>query len=217
MSSDNIEDLQIESYQYFPTTIYSIHIPQFLDIAKEVAEEYLKLNDRELNEIYPVRMSQNFVHDSRLFEFNTFVNQTGWDILNSQGYHMSQFNTFLVELWAQQHYKHSLMEQHVHGNGAQLVGFYFLESPENSSRAVFHDPRPSKVIMNLPENDMMQVTSATNIINFDPKPGTMIISNSWLPHSFSRNSSDNPFTFIHFNIGFAPAIQTTDSSNAEII
>jgi len=208
---------QIESHHYFPSIVYSVDIPKFLEISKEVSEEYLKLNENELDEIYPVRMSENFVHDERMAEFNTFINQTSWDILHSQGYNMSELNTFIQEIWTQEHHKHSLMEQHIHSEGTQLVGFYFLETPENCSRPIFHDPRPSKVILNLAEEDINILTPASIMINFEPKPGTLIISNAWLPHSFSRHASEEPVKFIHFNITVGVANQYCDNSNTEII
>lgn len=92
------------------------------------------------------------------------------------------------------------MEQHVHMFGAQIVGFYFLEAPENSSRVVFHDPRPGKVQINLPEQDQSMATVASHMINFQPKPGLLIFSNAWLPHSFTRHASDKPLKFVHFNL-----------------
>jgi hypothetical protein len=45
--------------------------------------------------------------------------------------------------------------------GIQLVGFYFLDLPENSSRLVIHDPRPGKVQIDLPEYDEKNVTFAS--------------------------------------------------------
>jgi len=29
----------------------------------------------------------------------------------------------------------------------------------------------------------------------------LVLANSWLPHSFTKNGSDEPMTFIHFNLG----------------
>jgi hypothetical protein len=120
---------------------------------------------------------------------------------------MTGASTFFTEMWTQEHHKHSLMEQHVHGNGAQLVGFYFLETPENCSKALFYDPRPGKVQVNLPEADMGQVTPASNAMGIEAKPGTLIFANAWLPHGFTRHASDKPIRFVHFNIGveYAPA------------
>jgi hypothetical protein len=107
------------------------------------------------------------------------------------------------------------MEQHVHG-GSQLVGFYFLETPEDSSRALFHDPRPGKVQNFLPESTPSEATLASNIINFEPKPGLLIITNAWLPHSFGRHASDEPLKFVHFSLNtvYQPPVQC---SPAEVI
>jgi hypothetical protein len=93
------------------------------------------------------------------------------------------------------------MDQHIHANGAQLVGFYFIDTPENCSRPVLHDPRMGKVQVNLPEGNMQNVTPASNMVNFEPKPGLLMFTNSWLPHSFTRHGSDEPIRFIHFTIG----------------
>jgi hypothetical protein len=34
-----------------------------------------------------------------------------------------------------------------------------------------------------------------------------MFTNSWLPHSFTKNPSKKPFKFIHFNVGVMPAPQ----------
>ena len=39
------------------------------------------------------------------------------------------------------------------------------------------------------------------MINFILKPGTLIFTNAWLPHSFTRNANDKESVeFTHFNI-----------------
>ena len=200
--------VQLESYQYFPTTIYSADLSEFLDIATEVSDEYIKYESCDLNELYPVRMSGNLSDDPRLEEFATVILNLSWDILNGQGYDMDKFRVVFSSMWTQQHHKHSLMEQHIH-NGDQLVGFYFLKTPENSSRPIFYDPRPAKVITSLPEKEMQEVTFATNIVNFEPSPGRMFITNTFVPHSFSKNGSNDPVEFIHFNMYVVPYIKET--------
>jgi hypothetical protein len=82
----------------------------------------------------------------------------------------------------------------------QIVGFYFLETPENCSRVVFHDPRAAKVQIDLPEQDINMATPASKMINFEPKPGMMIFANSWLMHSFTRHAANLPIKFVHFNL-----------------
>jgi uncharacterized protein (TIGR02466 family) len=131
---------------------------------------------------------------------------------------MENFTTQFSEFWCQEHYKHSSMEQHVHGYGSQIVGFYFTETPENCSRIVFHDPRPAKVQIDLPESDMTQAMPASKMINFEPKPGMLMFTNAWLAHSFTRHAANKPIQFIHFNLYVQPNQQApTCAAPAEVI
>jgi hypothetical protein len=167
-----------------------------------VSEESLAESRKteQVNDIHPVLMSGNYFADPRIAPFSQFIADTAWNILQDQGYAMQNFRTSFIEMWTQEHYKVSGMEQHVHGFGSQIVGFYFLEAPEGSSRVVFHDPRPGKIPLNLPEQNVSQATVASQMINFEPKPGLMIFSNAWLPHSFTRHTADKPIKFVHFNL-----------------
>jgi hypothetical protein len=134
---------QLQVAHHFPCPIYLIERPDFLEAVKQVSEEGLaeQRKAHALNEIYPVVMSGNFYADPRMAKFSEFVGATAWNILNEQGYAMQDKVVAFTEMWTQEHHKHSAMDQHVHGFGSQIVGFYFLETPENCSRVVFHDPR----------------------------------------------------------------------------
>jgi uncharacterized protein (TIGR02466 family) len=197
-----VQNTQLQVAYHFPCPIYIIERPDFLDVVNQVSEERLEAQRKtqELNEIYPVVMSNNYCDDSRLNIFAEFVGGTAWNILNEQGYAMQDKVVVFTEMWTQEHHKHSAMDAHVHGFGSQIVGFYFLETPENCSNLVFHDPRAGKVQVNLPEADINMATPASQMINFTPKPGLMIFANSWLAHSFTRHASDKPIKFVHFNL-----------------
>jgi uncharacterized protein (TIGR02466 family) len=206
----------MEAFHYFPSSVYLVQKPEFLEVVNEVSEEALSKITHDVHEIYPMHNTDNYVGDPRLKGFCTYLWQSGWDILQSQGYDMTNVSVMVDAVWTQEHHKHSLMEQHVHGFGTQLVGFYFLETPENCSRAMFHDPRGGKVQINLPEADMSVATPASNTINFAPEPGMMLISNAWLPHSFGRHGSDKPIKFVHFNMSVRYN-QTCAAPAAEVI
>jgi hypothetical protein len=70
---------------------------------------------------------------------------------------------------------------------------------------LFHDPRPGKVQINLPEFNTSNATLASDIINFDPKPGMLMFTNAWLPHGYTKNGSNKPMRFIHFNLAIQNA------------
>jgi len=213
------ENTQLQAAFHFPCPIYLIERPDFLASVMEVSEESLakQHQERQLDEIYPVMMSDNYAHDPRIAEFTEFVGATAWNIMNEQGYAMQNFVMSFTEMWTQEHYKHSAMEQHTHGYGAQIVGFYFLEVPEGSSKVLFHDPRAGKVQIDLPEQDPSQATIASKIINFEPKPGMLIFSNAWLAHSFTRHASDKPIKFVHFNLSAQMAPMMCQAPAAEIV
>lgn len=191
---------------YFPTMVYTIEKPEFLEAVNKVAEEALvEVRKNALNEIYPVHMTGNLYDKPEIIPFQYYVGGTAANILTEQGYNLEGFDTYYSEMWCQEHFKHSAMEQHVHGAGSQIVGFYFLEAPEDGSRVLFHDPRAGKPLISWNEKDMAQATFASNIINFEPKPGLLMFTNAWLPHSFTRHGSDKPIKFIHFNLGLRQA------------
>ena len=192
----------LNEWHYFPSAVYTMMKPEFLETANEVSKEYVAKRGEEmdLNPIYPVYMTDNMFNDERVKDLTDFIGQTTWNILSNQGYNMIDFDVVFYEMWCQEHHKHSSMDQHIHG-GAQISGFYFLEVPENPPKILVYDPRPAKVYCNLPEVNNSNATYASTMINFTPEPGMLLFANSWLPHSFAKNPSDTPFRFIHFNLG----------------
>jgi len=215
---------QLQAMYYFPSVIYVIDKPEWLNTILNVGREYLekakseKTKNTLADKLYPVTMTENHPNDERIKEMVQFTAQTGWNILNDQGHNMSPFNVVVHDWWLQDHHMHSANEEHIHPFGAQLTGFYFLECPPDCSRVVIHDPRPGKKQINLPETNMSNATVASTAINFEPKPGQFFFAPAWLPHAFSRHGSKKPFRFIHFNLGImnAPAL-TEAPPTAEIV
>ena len=216
-----VQGAQLEVAYHFPCPIYLIQRPDFLDSVIKVSEEYLakQRKEQELDDIYPVMMSGNFYADPRITEFTEFIGSTAWNILAEQGYFMQDKVMQFTDMWTQEHHKQSSMDQHTHGYGSQIVGFYFLEVPENSSRVLFHDPRMGKPLIDLPEADQNIATIASKLINFEPKPGLMMFANAWLAHSFTRHAADKPIKFIHFNltVQMAQNVSTYVAPAAEIV
>lgn len=218
--SEVVQNTQLEVAFHFACPIYLIERPDFLASVTEVSEESLaqQHKDCKLDELYPVMMSNNYFADPRLAKFTEFVGNTAWNILSEQGYAMQDRVVAFTEMWTQEHHKHSAMEQHTHGYGSQIVGFYFLEVPEGSSRVVFHDPRIAKTMIDLPEADESQAAVASKMINFEPKPGMLMFANAWLAHSFTRHAADKPIKFVHFNLAAQMAqVQSCPMPVAEVV
>jgi len=191
----------MNTWHYFSSPVYSVAKPEFLKAASVTSREYLnaKKKTQKLNEIYPNTDSDTFSNDIRVANIVEYILNTSWDILDGQGYDMSMYKTVIYDFWAQEHQKYSGHDRHMHGS--IISGFYFIDCPTDSCKLVIHEPRQANEYISLPEKNPNDVTYASKSINFTLDPGTIIFTNSWLPHSFSRNASNKPFRMIHFNIG----------------
>ena len=192
---------------HFPSGVYWIDKSEFLETAKFVSKEYLntakknKPKDKLMDKLFPVVMSEGFANDDRVRDLVLFIAQTAWNILDEQGHDMRNQEVFIMDFWAQEHYMRSSNEEHVHGFGCQMTGFYILEAPEGCSSISVFDPRSAKKQINLLEQNMQQATYASLAVNYPPKAGNLYFLNASLPHGFSRHGSDSPLKFIHFNLG----------------
>ena len=201
--------------EHFASNVYVYQQPEFLPALKEIAiKELWKL--KVTDKMYPVLQTGSLFDDTTQ-DFANYVAQLSWNILYEQGYDMDRYNTWLDEMWAQQLNMYGQHVEHIHSLGAQISGFYFIETPQNSSKPVFHDPNHSKRQIQLPERDISKITPASIAVNYDVSPGTLILFNSWLPHSFAPNASSKPFKFIHFNVKVQPAHNHEVPPAAEVI
>ena len=199
----------IEKYAvdyHFASSLFRANESQFLPAVREVFNDYVqksKNNGHPQSPVYPGVMTEIISPDERINSFVQYVSNIAWDVLNKQGYNMDLFYTDASEMWGQHHPYMSSMEQHVHGLDVQLCGFYFIDTPPDSSGLVIHDPRSAKIYAGLPERKNDSITSAHNMVYYSPEPGDLIFTNPWLAHSFSRNQSQHPYNFIHINVRVA--------------
>jgi hypothetical protein len=118
---------------------------------------------------------------------------------------MKNSETYFLEMWSQEHNQYNGHDEHIHNQGAQITGLYFLDCPEDGCKMAIHDPRYGKNQINLPEADLDKITDASSTALFIPTPGKMYFINSWLPHSVTRNPNKAPTRLVHFNLGVRPA------------
>lgn len=201
---------KLNETHYFASPVYMVRKTEFLDALRQVSDRHL--NQVKCGDKTPVvTMSTNYSQEPELADFAQYVSQTAWNILASQGYAMDKLVTYFTEMWTQEHNFMSSMETHIHGAGAQISAFYFLDVPTDGCKMVIHDPRPAKVIISMPQADESKITSGANQIVFTPEVGTLIFTNSWLPHSFSKNMSYDATRFVHMNLSVAIAPEQTET------
>jgi len=190
-------------FDYFVTSVYKVEMPSFLNDARKCANKALtkfKKENPKMNPIFPLYQTHDISTEPEIGLLAQYIADISFNTLRDQGYDMNNKRVYFSSMWVQEHFQHSAHEEHIHGFGAQLVGFYFLDVPKDSSRVVFHDPRPSKKQINLPEANITNATYASDAVNFVPNPGDMFLINAWTPHSIGRNHSKSPVRLIHFTL-----------------
>jgi uncharacterized protein (TIGR02466 family) len=207
---NKISKNDFEEIQLFPTGVYSARVLDNLELVKKVAEDPIHHHPSDK------MMSGSFFHDERIFDFSQFILQSSWNILKHQGYLMENYHTVFESMWLQTYEKHSHMAQHVHANNNQIVGFYFLEVPENSVQLILHDPRAGKVQIMLDDENPTALTQASAFAVLTPEAGQLILTPAWLAHSITANQSDKQVKFVHINIQAQKVADNTPGKIPEV-
>jgi hypothetical protein len=197
---------ELQTLALFPSLVYTINKAELIPSLAEIAKDSLQLALDAGSAGDLCKMSVNMIDDPRTLPFAQYVIDTAKNILDSQGYDLSQHDIGVSSIWLQEHDQHSTMPQHIHGGGIQLVGFFFIDVDDEGCRLLFHDPRASKVITDLPEKNKNQVNQCTSEIFIQPIAGDLVFTNSFLPHSLTRNKSEKQTRFLHINIVALPRI-----------
>ena len=210
----NIE--KINTSLYFSSPLYIIEIPQWINNVNKICDKYLKQAKKNNEKIIKERdkklnkkigdhgmshHSTSLINDPNLKELQEYIGSTSWDILNHMGYDLTNYELFWTEFWVQEFAEKGggHHEGHIHYDN-HISGFYFLKCSEKTSFPIFHDPRPAKLITQLPLKKEGELTLGTDKIHLKPKPGTMVFFPSYMEHEFVVDNGVEPFRFIHFNL-----------------
>ena len=203
----------IKPWYYFACPIY-VHSKQewVKTLIKATTPFIKKARQKNASLIKQLKKDFGFSHhstplleDAAFEEFQKFIGNTCAQILDSQGFDLSNHTLIFSECWVQEFALegggHHLTHTHTNNH---MSGFYFLKGSKNTSRPFFDDPRPSALMSKLPEKKPEKATLASSQINFNIDPGTLIFFNSYLPHGFHVDRGIEPFRFIHWNMQAIP-------------
>ena len=209
----------LNTEHYFASPIYFTDKPEWVNDLNKAANPFIE-QSRKTNSTLIKKRNKKFgnkgehpwVHHSTTLignpEFKVlqdYIGATAWNLLDGQGFDLSNHTIYITELWVQEFSKdggghHTL---HTHWNG-HISGFFFLNASEKTSMPVFEDPRAGRMMNLLPQKDPSKITQASHQVNYIAKPGRLIFFNSYLPHMYSVDNGYEPFRFIHFNIQAIP-------------
>ena len=200
--------------EYFKTPIWMEEKPEFVKSLYKASNKYI--NEAKKKEKDWIKKYGDFgrsYHSTQLtldndfIDFRNYIGQKCWDFLDWHGYDMQQYQTMFTEMWVQEFAKkgggnHSA---HIHWN-QHVSGFYFLKCSDKTSFPIFHDPRTGAraTKLKMKEEAAKGVFNGTELIQFKPKPGTLMIFPGYLEHEFVVDHGKEPFRFIHVNVQAIP-------------
>ena len=210
----------METNWYFPTPVYSIMKPEFLDKAIKSTDKFIdeayKLKKPDLKERKKFLGNKDYLKvkdhgmsyhstplngDPGLKELEQYIGATSLNLLDEWGYDMSKYSMFFTEFWVQEFAKSGggHHDTHVHWDN-HISGFYFLKCSDKTSYPVFHDPRAGAMMTKLPQKDGTKISPMSDLLHYRPKPGQLIFFPAYVPHQFVVDDGVDTFRFIHFNL-----------------
>ena len=205
----------MEKQEYFSSPIYYEDKPEWVDKLNKLSDPYIdeaiekkkeeveknikeKGYKNDIGQTYhgmPLEPDQNFE-----FFHGYMAKKSRW-ILDDMGYDMNNYSLIFTESWVQE-FSHNGAGHHwfhTHANN-HISGFYFLKASQFTSRPLFQDPRSSHLGLKLKEKDSKTPTNACDLVNYEVKPGSIILFPAYLSHAYQVDHGIEPFRFIHVNI-----------------
>ena len=211
--------VQLAREEIFKSPVWVGYAPGFVDKYNKAADPYVERIKKAMKKGIDARnkkfgnkgdrgyiyQTTSLIGDPNFSEIQNYIIGTSHNLLTEMGFDLKDYQVFMTEMWVQDFAKKGGGTQitHSHWNG-HISGFYFLKCSEATPRPVFADPRPGCLMNSLPEKDRTKVTYASNQINYDVKPGTIVFSPSALPHMYPPDMGYEPFRFMHFNCQAIP-------------
>jgi len=194
----------MQTLELFPSIVETYYFPEWIEPLKTVASEVITQTKEQCPNNSTVTCGFNMHYDERIKPIVRQIGKLSRAFLENQGYDLENYRLYFDSFWPQEFSKDGggFHSRHIHPN-TYVSGFFFTECSENTSYPIFHDPRSQKEMMQLPEKNKIDLTSASEVANIRPLPGSLIIFNSFMPHSYQYDSGIDPFSFVHFTMGAA--------------
>ena len=200
--------------EYFKTPVWMEEKPEFVKSLNKASDKYIKASKKmpegkkylkDFGDFGRSWHSTPLTMDNDFLDLRNYIGQKSWEFLDHSGFDMPQYQTMFSEMWVQEFSKkggghHSA---HVHWN-QHVSGFYFLKCSDKTSYPIFHEPRTGARATKLKMKNQKGLWPGTELVNFRPKPGTLIIFPGYLEHEYAVDHGKAPFRFIHWNITAIP-------------
>jgi len=200
--------------EYFASPVYSEDKPEWVDKLNKLSDPYIEQARKKQEEENKKKLELGYKNDIGMtyhslplepdqnfrFFHDYMAKKSRW-VLDDMGYDMDNYNLIYTESWVQEFSFNGAGHHwfHTHANN-HISGFYFLKASELTSKPLFQDPRTAHVPLKLKEKDNTKITNANDIINYQVKPGSLILFPAYMSHAYAVDHGIEPFRFIHINM-----------------
>ena len=200
--------------EYFASPVYNEQKVDWVEKLNTLCDPYIKNARDKEKETLKKRKEVGYSNDIGLsyhseplepnedfrFFHDYMAKKSRW-CLNDMGYDMDRYDLIYTESWVQEFSFNGAGHHwfHTHSNN-HISGFYFLKASEKTSKPFFQDPRTAHPPLKLKEKDGTKITNANDIINYNVKPGTIMLFPAYMSHAYMVDHGLEPFRFIHINM-----------------
>ena len=186
----------MDRYDYFPSSVYREEHPDWVEYTRQVVQKYY--DQTAPNDV--LAQTGHMANDPDLKFLVDYLLLASDTILREQGYDMDKYELYVSGLWGQDVKCNGGTNVHVHKN-SQICGWFFLDTPEGGAYPMYHDPRMNKQMVELDYVQGTELTNASSSVHFaNVKPGTVLMSNSWMQHQLTQNNAQEQTKSVHFII-----------------
>ena len=186
----------MDCYAHFPSLVYRVEKPDWVKQTLEATQKYY--SNAQNNS--PIAQTEQMANDPALKFLGEYLSASAYEILRQQGYDMQKYEIYVAGLWGQGITNQGGTNVHVHKN-SQMCGWFFLETTEGGAYPIYQDTRMNKQMVELDYVQGQELTNASSQVHFnDVVPGTILLSNSWVPHQLVQNRVEAQAKALHFTI-----------------
>ena len=117
--------------------------------------------------------------------------------LKNLDYNVTVQNLKMTDCWVNIMSKNTIHTAHLHPKSI-ISGTFYVLAPKDCSGIKFHDPRTAQ-FMNTPQIKSSAKIHNQRFFTLNPKPGDIVLFESWLMHEVPLNISKEPRISISFN------------------
>jgi len=189
-------------HTYFPTIIGIIINPDHQIIEEQLTTKCLNLRQKIErggkdwlgNETYNTFGTYHLCEDPDFSKINEFVTNQVIHYCKAQSIDLKCLNIHPVEAWFNVYKKDSFQEWHTHSH-SMISAAYYLRCNDSSAKLYFKHPIMDTMSPNILSYNHLNFER----IEFQPKPGMLIIFRSYLPHCVAHQKNNDTRICLSYN------------------